>query len=510
MPDENCLICPSDCGGCIVAGSSTVAGFDTRIGVVGVGDSQLWQVTNPIGIALEGTSATLYRNSTTRQQTNAQRVEEFWFNLRTPERMAQTGWETMPVPISGSNQFTTSNPAGSWSFGPTTWTFFLAWDLGAGNIIVTNPTQVIVPLDAIQDPWSLPPYGPYPFNEPGHAEWRTGTISECPTFESAGVDLVFYVPWQGFCNPDCNNVYGYVFPVIEWPGFTTSGQPSVVHLRHGVAGTSAHVFGELGSFTVTASVWDQSMTNQSNLVHMTKHISKFRPICPNNSCDGFETFSSCPEDCAVSCGDGTCGAGEDCSNCKADCGVCPATCGDGICECNVTAAGVLEDCTTCVADCGVCQAPCGDGFCDQSADAELCDTCPQDCNTCPAPFCGDAVCDAGDTCANCAADCGTCVPVCGDGACDAGEDCSSCAADCGACAPVCGDGTCDAGEDCSSCAADCSACAPVCGDGTCDPGETVGNCRPDCGCLPDGELCSSNIECCRDRCRVKKGERICD
>jgi WSC domain-containing protein len=79
----------------------------------------------------------------------------------------------------------------------------------------------------------------------------------------------------------------------------------------------------------------------------------------------------------------------------------------------------------------------------------------------PEPVCnGDGVCDPGETCRSCRADCGPCTPppaVCGDGVCGAGESCASCAADCGACAPpaVCGDGMCAASEtrSCQDCAA---------------------------------------------------------
>jgi len=47
--------------------------------------------------------------------------------------------------------------------------------------------------------------------------------------------------------------------------------------------------------------------------------------------------------------------------------------------------------------------------------------------------------------------------ACGDGVCEAGEQCDACAADCGAC-PYCGDGVCDAGESCDSCSSDCGTC----------------------------------------------------
>ena len=49
-------------------------------------------------------------------------------------------------------------------------------------------------------------------------------------------------------------------------------------------------------------------------------------------------------------------------------------------------------------------------------------------------------------------------PTCGDNICDLGEDCSSCQADCGSCFLVesyCGDNICDSGEDSLNCPSDC-------------------------------------------------------
>jgi uncharacterized protein YkwD len=94
--------------------------------------------------------------------------------------------------------------------------------------------------------------------------------------------------------------------------------------------------------------------------------------------------------------------------------------------------------------------------------------------------CGNGLCEPGEDCASCVADCGSCSAVCGNGLCEPGEDCASCVADCGTCPPVCGDGTCDAGEACDVCIADCGECPPVCGDGVCEGNEDVNNCLDDC------------------------------
>jgi len=76
----------------------------------------------------------------------------------------------------------------------------------------------------------------------------------------------------------------------------------------------------------------------------------------------------------------------------------------------------------------------------------------------------------GDGLAGCAdPDCWmVCNPTCSPGvACDAA-------------APHCGDATCDAVETCRMCPQDCGACPAVCGDSFCDAGETSASCPGDC------------------------------
>lgn len=89
--------------------------------------------------------------------------------------------------------------------------------------------------------------------------------------------------------------------------------------------------------------------------------------------------------------------------------------------------------------------------------------------------CGDGLCDDGENCDNCNADC-PCGPVCGDGSCDApGEACDSCLVDCGSCA-TCGDDVCDASEDCASCFSDCGVCA--CAPDPFEPNDGSGSATP--------------------------------
>ncbi len=107
------------------------------------------------------------------------------------------------------------------------------------------------------------------------------------------------------------------------------------------------------------------------------------------------------------CGDGTCAQTESCSNCPGDCGVCNLACtGEGARSCggngNPGNPNVLYLCQGGTLkvdkDCG---RPCETG---QGGSA---DQCPPD-----APVCGDGKCVIGETCTNCAKDCGACL-TCG-------------------------------------------------------------------------------------------------
>jgi hypothetical protein len=149
---------------------------------------------------------------------------------------------------------------------------------------------------------------------------------------------------------------------------------------------------------------------------------------------------------------------------------------------------------------------CGDGICDSG---ETCSNCPQDCGICPPTnYCGDGICDSGETCSNCPQDCGLCplTDYCGDGICGSGETCSNCPQDCGSCPTpppenYCGDGICGSGETCSSCPQDCGTCH-ICGDGVCSGTETCLNCEQDCGiCItPCGIEIGENVEVTTEAC----------
>ena len=140
---------------------------------------------------------------------------------------------------------------------------------------------------------------------------------------------------------------------------------------------------------------------------------------------------------------------------------------------------------------------CGNGLCDYG-ETNL--TCPVDCGD----ICGNGVCDNNETCSTCEIDCGACGlgPFCGDGWCNGNEDCHTCNDDCGNCPNGggggsrrtvvnnsninCGDGVCDLDESCSVCSEDCGNC-PIsltseseCGDGECGDDEDSDTCAEDC------------------------------
>lgn len=110
-----------------------------------------------------------------------------------------------------------------------------------------------------------------------------------------------------------------------------------------------------------------------------------------------------------------------------------------------------------------------------------------------AAICGDAACEAGETCQD---DCGT--SVCGDSLCSPGE---TCAEDCG---ETCGDQICSA-SDSDQCLDDCA--ANACGDQRCVAGETCeddadiceAECVEDLDC-DDGNICTGIESCDQGLC----------
>jgi hypothetical protein len=205
-----------------------------------------------------------------------------------------------------------------------------------------------------------------------------------------------------------------------------------------------------------------------------------------------------------------------------------------------------------------CSLPCtGDSECDD-LDACTTDICVDGVcvNNAIIPCCSNLICEEGENCENCSADCigqDPVLPGCGNGYCEPGqgEDCLSCAADCrgkqkgkpdnryccgdgdgiggvgcldARCAAggfqcsddlpagfCCGDMTCAVGEDSLNCELDCGVCVPsaeACSDSLDNDCDGATDCAdidcvndPACSCFPKGASCSNNSECCTNKCR---------
>lgn len=186
--------------------------------------------------------------------------------------------------------------------------------------------------------------------------------------------------------------------------------------------------------------------------------------CGNGECESGEDCNACSDDCISGdgnpfCGDGTCGDGEDCLNCAQDCnGRQNGRPSNRFC-CHGGASGGGEN-----------PVGCGDLRCTQ----------------------GDFQCGGGDNQPYC----------CGDGSCEGAEDTNSCLVDC-ACSS---DADCADGDNCTQdlCNADGTCQNPpvgcVDGDGCCPPGCSQGA-DNDCSCGQRDDPCSSNGDCCSNKCR---------
>ncbi|UCF35003.1 MAG: hypothetical protein JSV78_06790, partial [Phycisphaerales bacterium] len=276
---------------------------------------------------------------------------------------------------------------------------------------------------------------------------------------------------------------------------------------------------------------------------------------PGQGCDEIHDV------CVMCDDDGTCELGEDCHTCASDCFSTGALCGNGICEAGngEDCYTCPDDCNSKMKgqpDKWFC---CGDG---SAPFGVTCDDprCTDDGSTCvmepiPSSCCGDLFCEGPEDGANCSIDC---VPQCESSAeCVDGDPCTDDLCEGGFCvnpqidcsdgdectADTCSDGvcshepiTCDDENECTTdscdpawgcvylpidcdddnvCTADtcvdgvCIYAELVCNDGnectidTCDP-ETgcVFTPIPGCGtCLPKGEVCSVDSDCCSGKCR---------
>lgn len=308
-------------------------------------------------------------------------------------------------------------------------------------------------------------------------------------------------------------------------------------------------------------------------------------VCGASGCEVGEDITNCPEDCCESDGTAT-----DDTTCHSECngynnavvssgcdssdisggsvcaseGYCNTTCTYNACsgcyDCSDGACSVDDntECDGTEASCGcssgTCQN-CSSGYyctsyactacsttCDNSCQDSACYETDTDCTSAGGLVsldgvgstycCGNTICEGagGESCENCADDCGACPAACGDGTCQSDENKCTCPVDCGSCsgdAPgtckeyscvsavcsivnktnCCGNAICEAQESASSCATDCALCddedpctldsydygkqecvytavTPCCGDGTCEKTESCSTCPDDCGECP--------------------------
>ncbi|MBN2127371.1 MAG: thrombospondin type 3 repeat-containing protein, partial [Candidatus Diapherotrites archaeon] len=147
-----------------------------------------------------------------------------------------------------------------------------------------------------------------------------------------------------------------------------------------------------------------------------------------------------------------CSEGEYCSECMCIEEV-QGYCGDGIVQetedCDIDSMTQCQDGYSCSVEtnclCVLIQEPiCGNEIIEEGEQCEFNEDCGEgfECNNCvcetgtPQLYCGDAICNNGETCSTCPQDCSSCNggtigPYCGDGSCNGTETSASCSADCG-------------------------------------------------------------------------------
>ena len=215
------------------------------------------------------------------------------------------------------------------------------------------------------------------------------------------------------------------------------------------------------------------------------------PYCGNGKCDSGdgENCSTCALDCGCgtgqTCVDEACCTLKTCESLNKECGVFDNGCG-GTVNCGGCAFHQACESGKCVD-----QPYCGNGKC-EPGHGENCASCSKDCGCGTGQTCVDDACCTLKTCAGIDKECGVF-----DNGCNGTLDCGGCGShqtcESGKCVdqPYCGDKICNNGETCSSCAKDCGSC---CGNGKCETGygENCSTCAKDCGCT-SGQKCVNKV-----------------
>jgi C1A family cysteine protease len=316
----------------------------------------------------------------------------------------------------------------------------------------------------------------------GPSYWRFTVYSDFDTYWSSGEPGEVYVHQGGYYRG------GHAVLLIGWDD--TKG----AYLCKNSWGTSGGPNGD-GTFWIAYEGHTTSLGFGMSNFSLTSLTCSTDADCYDGIfCNGTETCvaSVCQDGVPVECPDDGlfCNGSEFCDEVAEGCASTGDPCeGDTVCS---------ED------EDGCYPATCFNGVCDLGED---CTTCPADCisgtggGSCDACFKGkcDGVCHPtkeGPDCADCAP--GFC---CGDGVCEGSETLDNCAIDCGCSS----DAECDDGESCTVDACDSGACThtwPECGvaDGCCGPSCGAAN-DPDCvTCADRGQPCEVDSECCSNRC----------
>jgi len=233
--------------------------------------------------------------------------------------------------------------------------------------------------------------------------------------------------------------------------------------------------------------------------------------CGDGTCDKDETRYSCPNDCGVPdyCGDGLCNGAETKQSCAKDCGLAPY-CGDGTCDKDETKYN-------CALDCGL-PAYCGDGKCNGIETPYSCSLdCGEPRCSDPSGRDGETVCRDKSIllCDSGSWEFRKPVECCTDYDCDSSQRCSAniCVDRSRTLVQTtivkpqyyCGDGLCNNGESPYSCPLDCGLPA-VCGDGVCNGLETQDTCPDDCGYPPVYGVALSKSDDCIEVIQGESGE----
>lgn len=268
---------------------------------------------------------------------------------------------------------------------------------------------------------------------------------------------------------------------------------------------------------ITSDTLEERQKSIVELIPIEKQITIKKaagmPFCGNGLCDIGETKVNCPEDCH--CGDGICDPCETSLSCLADC--IEPFCGDLVCSSD-------ESFQTCWIDCGcpgsqVCyREKCRAITCFSDVDCDDSDPCTID--TCTDGSCiytAITACIDDDGC--CPSNCNStndndCEAVCGNGICEPGENCSNCLADCPCkVGETCVEGecqiiviTCLSDLDCDD--------ANVCTIDTCQsPGTPEASCTHTMitSCINDDGCCPSGCNVLHDNdCQAVCGNGVCE